>query len=287
MKKFIAIAFILSCANEQKLRFEDINRFYIFSESDEIFIYFTLEFDKSFYNFSKLKNLNKSDDVNNLIVLLPYSSKEFLRFYKFINSNVGYRENFRRNGDFLLAIFGENYEDIRYNLFKNKNWIDSLLKLRVYNLFYKRAVYFGIDNEKKNLIRKQFEVLIDVPVGWRFLRDTIYSNKPLFTMFKLNPKRYFTLYFPNFPLNLDYETILNFKRELMEGDSIWNVKLSHRSFDKVCIDGNYRSEGNLGLFRSCIGKLANRFYFYDISILDTSFFYIIEVDAFLSRMREG
>ncbi len=286
MKKFIVLIFILSCANKEKLKFEDINRFYIFSESNEVFNYFTSEFDTNFYRFSKLESLDKLGDISNVIILLPYSSKNFLRFYKFVNSDIGYRENFQRNGDFLLAVFGENYEDIRYNLYKNRNMIDSLLRFRVYELFYKRAIYFGIDNEKKNLIKKQFGVLIDIPLGWRFLRDTLHSNKPFFTMFKLNPKRHFTLYFPNFPLNLNYETILNLKRELMKGDSMWNIRLSNKGFDKVCIDGNYKSAENLGLFRSCIGKLTNKFYFYDIGILDTNFFHMIEVDAFLSRMKE-
>ncbi|MEO0197839.1 MAG: hypothetical protein ABIL78_08055 [candidate division WOR-3 bacterium] len=280
MNRFFLFIFVFSCSDEFKIKIEDINKFYIYCPDEDVRNYFISTFDTMFYNFVKLSNLNKLKEVNNLIVILNSSDKEFFRFYKFINSNFGYKLNTIREGSFLMGIFGENAEDLKYNIYKYRRLIDSLLEVRVYELAYKRAYYFGVDKEKSEIISKHFGIVFNIPVGWNFLEDSISFSKNYFTMFKKNPERKFTLYIPKSYLGVDYESVLKLTKNFIN-DSLKNVKISKKTIEKICIDGSYKE----GFFRSCI---KNNAYFYNIEVKDTSLrnalFYIIEIDGFLSRI---
>jgi len=262
------------------LKIDDINKIYIYSSNEEVKNYFISNFDSNLYNFLSLKN-NDFKDVNSLVVLALKNDKNFYRFYKYINSDFGYYRNFNKNGDFLIGIFGERIEDLKFNIYKNKYVIDSILESRIYEIAYKRATYFGIDEEKQNLIKREFNIIIDIPIGWQIKLD----NSKIITFTKRNPDRIFRIYFPEYIMNLDFEGILKLRNELFK-DSVFDLKISKKTINKLCFDGKVIQ----GFFRTCAGYLENKFYLYDIKIIDSSINkpqpYILEIDAILSNIRK-
>ncbi|MEO0203250.1 MAG: hypothetical protein ABIL37_05985, partial [candidate division WOR-3 bacterium] len=213
MRKFYIIIFLISCSDETRISVEDLNKFYLYCKDLEVKNYFISNFDTNFYKFLDLKNLSELKNVNNLIVILTSFDKDFPRFYKFINSNFGYKLNAMKDGDFLLGIFGENNQDLKYYIYKHRKLIDSILQDRVYKLAYKRAYYFGVDKEKTETIYKYFNINLNIPVGWNFLKDSLIFKKDYFTMFKKNPDRFFTLYVSNSLFLLDYNNVLELTRK--------------------------------------------------------------------------
>ncbi len=278
---FILLMFLLSCKEEIKLKIEDLNKFYIYSPSFDIYNFFISSFDTLSYKFIKLEKLDNLSEINNLILILKKSDKNFFKFYKYINNDVGYNENINRRGDFIIGIFGENEEDLKFKIYINKFFIDSILKFRVLESAYRRAIYFGIDDEKKKIIENKYGISINVPIGWNFTNDTI---KQMLQMIKLNPRRTFLLFLSNEILNLDSNSILKLKENFNRDDSLFDIRISDKNFNRICIDGKFKNDGT-GFFRSCTGKFKNKFYFYDIKVFDTinGFEYILETDGFLSR----
>jgi hypothetical protein len=275
------LIYLLACKEEIKLKIEDLNKFYIYSPDSSVFNFFISNFDTFFYKFVKLENLNNLNEINNLILILKKSDKNFLKFYKHINNDVGYREDIYRRGDFMIGIFGENEEDLKFKIYMNKFFIDSILKIRTYENAYKRAIYFGIDDEKKRIIENKYGISINVPFGWNFANDTI---KEILQMTKLNPRRTFLLFLSNDILNLDFNSILNLRKKFHKDDSLFEIRISDKNFNRSCINGKFKD----GFFKSCAGKYENKFYFYDIEVLDTinGFQYILEIDGFLARSKE-
>lgn len=268
----------MACKEEIKLKIEDLNKFYIYAPDSEVYSFFISSFDTFSYKFIKLEKLNDLNEISNLILILKKSDKNFLKFYKHINNDVGYREDIYRRGDFMIGIFGENEEDLKFKIYTNKFFIDSILKIRIFESAYKRAIYFGIDEEKKKIIENKYGISINVPIGWNFVSDTI---KEILQMIKLNPRRTFLLFFSNDILNLDSNSILNLKENFSKDDSLFEIRISNRNFNRICIDGKFKN----GFFKSCSGKYRNKFYFYDIKVFDTinGFEYILEIEGFLSK----
>ena len=268
----------MACKEEIKLKIEDLNKFYIYAPDSEVYSFFISSFDTFSYKFIKLEKLNDLNEISNLILILKKSDKNFLKFYKHINNDVGYREDIYRRGDFMIGIFGENEEDLKFKIYMNKFFIDSILKIRIFESAYKRAIYFGIDEEKKKIIENKYGISINVPIGWNFVSDTI---KEILQMIKLNPRRTFLLFFSNDILNLDPNSILNLKENFSKDDSLFEIRISNRNFNRICIDGKFKN----GFFKSCSGKYKNKFYFYDIKVFDTinGFEYILEIEGFLSK----
>lgn len=260
-----------------------MNKFYIFSENSEIKEFFISNFDTNFYRFLEVKNLSELNKTNNLIVILTESNKEFYRFYKYINDEIGYRYDYNRNGSFLLSIFGKNEKDLKFNIYKHRNYIDSVLRKRIYELAYKKTFHFGIDKEKTKIFKEKLYITLDIPVGWRILDSQKISHGSFFRFVKENPKRYMSLYILDSRLTLSYNNIMEIRKLLL--DTFWNTKISYISIDKLCIDGNTKQ----GIFRSCIGYLNSKTYFYDISVIDSHLnnlvLYIVEMDAILSSLR--
>jgi len=281
MKRIFMLIYLLACKEEIKLKIEDLNKFYIYSPDSSVFNFFISNFDTFFYKFVKLENLNNLNEINNLILILKKSDKNFLKFYRFINNDIGFAQNVNKRGDFILGIFGENEEDLKFNIYKNTTFIDSILKFRAYENAYRRAIYFGIDDEKKRIIENKYGISINVPVGWNFANDTI---KEILQMTKLNPRRTFLLFLSNDILNLDFNSILNLRKKFNKDDSLFEIRISDKNFNRSCINGKFKD----GFFKSCVGKYENKFYFYDIKVLDTinGFQYILEIDGFLARSKE-
>jgi len=278
MKRIFILIYLLACKEEIKLKIEDLNKFYIYAPDSEVYSFFISSFDTFSYKFIKLEKLNDLNEISNLILILKKSDKNFLKFYKHINNDVGYREDIYRRGDFMIGIFGENEEDLKFKIYMNKFFIDSILKIRIFESAYKRAIYFGIDEEKKKIIENKYGISINVPIGWNFVSDTI---KEILQMIKLNPRRTFLLFFSNDILNLDSNSILNLKENFSKDDSLFEIRISNRNFNRICIDGKFKN----GFFKSCSGKYKNKFYFYDIKVFDTinGFEYILEIEGFLSK----
>ena len=278
MKRIFILIYLLACKEEIKLKIEDLNKFYIYAPDSEVYSFFISSFDTFSYKFIKLEKLNDLNEISNLILILKKSDKNFLKFYKHINNDVGYREDIYRRGDFMIGIFGENEEDLKFKIYTNKFFIDSILKIRIFESAYKRAIYFGIDEEKKKIIENKYGISINVPIGWNFVSDTI---KEILQMIKLNPRRTFLLFFSNDILNLDSNSILNLKENFSKDDSLFEIRISNRNFNRICIDGKFKN----GFFKSCSGKYRNKFYFYDIKVFDTinGFEYILEIEGFLSK----
>ncbi|MCS7245146.1 MAG: hypothetical protein N2504_03190 [candidate division WOR-3 bacterium] len=282
MKRLFCFLILFGCNEELNLKIEDLNKFYIFSENDEIKRFFISYFDTNFYRFLEIKNLSELNKINNLIIILTENSREFYRFYKYINDELGYKHNYSRDGSFLFGIFGKNEEDLKFNIYKNRSYIDSVLKKRVYELAYKRIFYFGIDKEKTRLFKEKLYLTLDIPVGWRILDSQSISHGSFFRFVKENPKRYMSLYILNTKPTLSYSNISETRKLLM--DTFWNTKISYIAMDKLCIDGNIKQ----GVFRSCMGYLNSKAYFYDISVIDSYLnnlvLYIVEIDAILSNL---
>ncbi len=281
MKRIFILLYLLGCREEVKLKIEDLNKFYIYSPDSEVYNFFISNFDTYSYKFKKLQKLSNLSEINNLILILRKSDKSFLKFYKYINNDVGYKEDINKRGDFMLGIFGENEEDLKFKIYVNKFFIDSILKVRIFESAYRRAIYFGIDNEKKKIIENKYGISINVPIGWSFTNDT---TKEILRMMKLNPRRAFLLFLSNDILNLDSNSILNLKEKFNKDDSLFEIRISDKNFNRICIDGKFKDDGD-GFFKSCSGKYKNKFYFYDIKVFDTidGFEYILEIDGFLSR----
>lgn len=278
MKRIFILIYLLACKEEIKLKIEDLNKFYIYATDSEVYSFFISSFDTFSYKFIKLEKLNNLNEISNLILILKKSDKNFLKFYKHINNDVGYRQDIYRRGDFMIGIFGENEEELKFKIYMNKFFIDSILKIRIFESAYKRAIYFGIDEEKKKIIENKYGISINVPIGWNFVSDTI---KEILQMIKLNPRRTFLLFFSNDILNLDSNSILNLKENFSKDDSLFEIRISNRNFNRICIDGKFKN----GFFKSCSGKYKNKFYFYDIKVFDTinGFEYILEIEGFLSK----
>lgn len=278
MKRIFILIYLLACKEEIKLKIEDLNKFYIYAPDSEVYSFFISSFDTFSYKFIKLEKLSDLNEISNLILILKKSDKNFLKFYKHINNDVGYRQDIYRRGDFMIGIFGENEEDLKFKIYMNKFFIDSILKIRIFESAYKRAIYFGIDEEKKKIIENKYGISINVPIGWNFVSDTI---KEILQMIKLNPRRTFLLFFSNDILNLDSNSILNLKENFSKDDSLFEIRISNRNFNRICIDGKFKN----GFFKSCSGKYRNKFYFYDIKVFDTinGFEYILEIEGFLSK----
>jgi len=281
MKRIFILIYLLACKEEIKLKIEDLNKFYIHAPDSEVYSFFISSFDTFFYKFIKLEKLSNLNEINNIILILKESDKNFLKFYKYINNDLGYREDINRSGDFMLGIFGENEKDLKFRIYMNKFFIDSILKIRIFESAYKRAIYFGIDSEKKKIIENKYGISINVPVGWNFINDT---TKEILQMIKLNPRRTFLLFFSKDILNLDFNSILNLKEKFNKDDSLLEIRISDKNFNRICISGKFKNSGS-GFFKSCSGKYKNKFYFYDIKVFDTinGFEYILEIDCFLSR----
>lgn len=281
MRRIFILMFLLSCKEEIKLKIEDLNKFYIYSPSSDIYNFFISSFDTLSYKFVRLEKLNNLNEINNLILILKKSDKNFFKFYKYINNDVGYSENINRRGDFIIGIFGENEEDLKFKIYINKFFIDSILKIRIFESAYRRAIYFGIDDEKKKIIENKYGISINVPIGWNFTNDTM---KETLKMIKLNPRRTFLLFLSNEILNLDSNSILNLRENFNKDDSLFDIRISDKNFNRICINGKFKNDAK-GFFKSCAGKFKNQFYFYDIKVFDTTngFEYILETDGFLLR----